>query len=93
MHTIADLKAGKLQGLTRVQISENLTEFPIELFQLADTLEVLDLGNNKLSALPDEFACLTKLKILFISNNDFEIVPTVLSQCPSLTMIGILPAS
>jgi len=62
LHTIADLKAGKLKGLTRVQISENLTEFPTELFELADTLEVLDLFGNKLSSLPDEFACLTKLK-------------------------------
>ncbi|RVU85568.1 protein kinase [Leucothrix sargassi] len=89
MHTIADLKAGKLKGLSRVQISENLTEFPLEILDLADTLEVLDLGNNKLSALPDNFACLTKLKILFISNNDFEVVPQVLADCPALTMIGI----
>ena len=89
MHTVADLKAGKLKGLTHLKISENLDEFPTEIFQLADSLEVLDLNDNQLSQLPEDFACLKKLKIIFISGNSFEHVPSVLAKCPALTMIGI----
>jgi hypothetical protein len=89
LHTVADLKAGKLKGLTHLKISENLTEFPTEILQLTDTLEVLDLNDNKLSQLPTDFSCLKKLKILFMSDNTFEHIPSVLSECPALTMIGI----
>lgn len=88
MHTIADLKQGLLKNATRLQISEELTEFPSEIYELADTLEILDLSGNKLSELPDDFAKLSNLKILFLSNNRFEAVPNVLADCPKLEMIG-----
>lgn len=88
MHTIADLKAGLLSKATRLQISENLTHFPTEIYDLADTLEVLDLSHNQLSELPEDFARLSKLKVLFLSNNQFKQVPAVLSQCDNLEMIG-----
>lgn len=89
LHTIADLKAGKLKGLTQLKISENLTEFPIEILKLSDSLEVLDLNDNQLSNLPSDLSKLKKLRILFISNNHLEHIPTVLADCPALTMIGI----
>lgn len=88
MHTIDDLKAGALAGVTRLRISENLTEFPVEIFDLAETLETLDLSGNHLSQLPMEFGRLSKLKILFLSDNDFEVLPAVLAECPALSMIG-----
>lgn len=88
MHTLADLKAGQLKHATRLQLSENLTEFPSEIFDLADTLETLDLSGNALSRLPDDFARLTQLKVLFLSNNQFEVLPEILAQCPKLEMIG-----
>ena len=88
MHTIADIKAGLLQGATRLQISENLTELPSDIYALAETLEVLDLSNNQLSQLPDDFGCLQQLKILFLSGNHFESLPSVLAKCPKLEMIG-----
>ena len=88
LHTIADLKQGLLNNATRLQISEDLTEFPIAIYDLADTLEILDLSNNQLSELPADFARLSKLKILFLSNNQFEAVPNVLADCPKLEMIG-----
>lgn len=88
MHTIADLNAGALNGVSRLQISENLTEFPEKILDLAETLETLDLSGNRLSALPADFARLTKLKVLFLSNNEFEVLPSVLGACPSLSMIG-----
>ncbi|BAJ03090.1 leucine-rich repeat-containing protein kinase family protein [Shewanella violacea] len=88
MQTLAALKNGQLTSTIRLQLAENLTEFPREIFDLADTLEVLDLSNNGLSSLPDDFGRLTQLRILFLSNNQFETLPKVLADCPKLEMIG-----
>ena len=62
--------------------------FPPQLLALAETLEYLDLSDNSLSELPADFAQLKKLRILFLSNNHFQRFPTVLSQCPELSMVG-----
>lgn len=86
--TVAQLEAGELQGSTRLTIACGLTVFPEAIYTLADTLEILDLSNNQLSTLPDDFAKLRQLRILFLSNNQFTIFPKVLAQCPNLTMIG-----
>ena len=75
-------------ALKRIKIAEGLTEFPIELYDHCETLELLDLSHNKLSELPDDFGRFTKLKIVFFANNLFTVFPTVLSDCPELTMIG-----
>lgn len=88
LHTLAQLESGELKGVTRLQIAENLTEFPLSILTLADTLEVLDLSNNQLSSLPDDFDKLTQLKIVFLSQNQFRSLPTVLARCPKLEMIG-----
>lgn len=86
--TLAQLEAGELQGSTRLTIACGLTQFPEAIYTLADTLEILDLSNNHLSALPGDFARLHQLRILFLSNNQFTVFPEVLASCPSLTMIG-----
>ncbi|BBB26136.1 leucine-rich repeat-containing protein kinase family protein [Amphritea japonica] len=88
MHTLSELKSGKLSGIQHLTLSENLTSFPLEILSLADTLEILDLSNNELTSLPKELAQLRKLKILFASNNHFETLPEALGQCASLEMIG-----
>lgn len=88
MHTLNQLKTGQLIGTSKLTLSDNLTEFPLEILTLADTLEVLDLSNNKLRHLPNEFAQLKNLKILFASNNQFEVLPDVLGQCENLEMVG-----
>ena len=88
MNTLEELKSGSLKGATHVKLACGLETFPQELFNLADTLEVLDLTDNKLSTLPKDFSLFKKLKILFISNNHFTEVPTILSKCPNLSMIG-----
>jgi len=87
-NTLALLKAGKLQGSTRLKLQCDLTEFPAEIFTLADTLEILDLSGNALSALPDDLDKLHKLRILFCSSNQFMHLPEVLGKCQSLSMIG-----
>ncbi|MGI4734353.1 MAG: leucine-rich repeat-containing protein kinase family protein [Janthinobacterium lividum] len=88
MHTLAQLRAGQLIGLTRLDLSAGLTEFPQEIFDLADTLEVLNLSGNALSALPADLPRLRKLRVLFCSDNLFTELPAVLGQCPLLSMIG-----
>ena len=72
----------------RINIKDNLTEFPQSLYEAADTLEILDLSGNKLSSLPDDFHRFQNLKILFLSDNNFESFPEVLARCPALTMVG-----
>ncbi|MGF1720639.1 leucine-rich repeat-containing serine/threonine-protein kinase [Vibrio kyushuensis] len=88
MHTLEQLKNGQLKGVTRLTISQQLTEFPLEILQLADSLEILDLSNNQLSDLPSEISQLVNLKILFASQNQFTHLPTVLGACPKLEMVG-----
>jgi len=88
LHTLAQLQSGELKHANHVKIAEDLTVFPTELYTLADSLEVLDLSNNQLVTLPDDFSRLHKLKIFFASNNLFEYLPEVLSLCPNLEMIG-----
>lgn len=88
MHSLSQLKSGKLFGIKRLKISENLTTFPKEIFSLAESLEILDLSDNQLSSLPKELAEFKKLKIVFASNNKFEALPEVLGDCENLEMIG-----
>ncbi|MFQ6332803.1 leucine-rich repeat-containing protein kinase family protein [Methylophilus sp. 3sh_L] len=86
--TLAQLKAGKLQGAKQLKLSAQLTQFPAEIFQLADSLEILDLSGNALTELPADLHRLKKLRILFCSNNQFTHLPEVLGQCENLSMIG-----
>lgn len=88
MHTLEQLRAGELCGARHLKLSENLTEFPYEILSLKETLEVLDLTGNQLSALPDELAGFGKLRIIFCSENRFTELPEVLGRCPALTMVG-----
>ena len=88
MHTLAELRSGKLKGITRLQISEGLSVFPEEIYALADTLEVLDLSHNRLSSLPSDLHRLKHLKIAFFSNNYFTEVPKVFKSCKNLYMLG-----
>ena len=78
MNSLKELKSGKLVGATRLQLVEELTTFPEEIFSLADTLEVLDLSNNNLSTLPG----------VFLSFNQFKHIPKVLAKCPALIMVA-----
>jgi len=88
MHTLEQLRNGSLAGTVRLQLACGLTEFPREIFDLADTLEILDLSGNALSTLPDDLPRLRKLRVIFCSNNRFTVLPAVLGACPKLSMIG-----
>ncbi|MEO0458367.1 MAG: leucine-rich repeat-containing protein kinase family protein [Cyanobacteria bacterium P01_A01_bin.114] len=88
METLNLLKSGQLTGQKRLKLACGLTEFPMEILDLADSLEILDLSNNHLRTLPDAFGQLKNLKIAFFNNNQFEDFPTVLAACPKLSMIS-----
>jgi len=88
MHTLQQLRSGELAGAVRLQLRGGLSEFPREIFDLADTLEILDLSGNALSSLPDDLPRLHRLRIIFCSENQFTELPAVLGRCPLLTMIG-----
>ena len=88
MNTLEQLRRGELAGATRLALSEGLTEFPREVFALADTLEYLDLSGNALTSLPEDFAQLHRLQVLFCAGNRFTELPVVLGQCQSLSMVG-----
>ncbi|NEQ22831.1 MAG: serine/threonine-protein kinase [Microcoleus sp. SIO2G3] len=88
METLNLLRSGKLAGSKRLKLECGLTQFPSEILALADSLEILDLSNNRLKTLPDEFGRLKHLKIVFFTNNDFEEIPEVIGQCLSLKMVS-----
>jgi hypothetical protein len=61
---------------------------PAALYQLAETLEILDLSGNQLTTLPEELTRFARLRILFASNNPFSELPRVLGRMPQLEMVG-----
>jgi hypothetical protein len=86
--TLAQLKSGRLEGSKHLKLACGLTQFPAEIFDLADTLEILDLSGNVLSDLPSDLYRLKKLRIIFCSSNQFTHLPEVLGECQNLSMIG-----
>tara|TARA_R110002126_G_scaffold206886_1_gene353983 strand:- start:13787 stop:15088 length:1302 start_codon:yes stop_codon:yes gene_type:complete len=88
IHSLEELKSGKLIGVKKLKIAEGLTEFPEEILSLSNSLEILDLSENNLTQLPSTIVLLKKLRIVFFENNKFTEFPKILAELPSLTMIG-----
>lgn len=86
--TLAQLRSGALAGARELTLREGLTEFPREVFDLAETLEVLDLSGNALTVLPDDLGRLTRLRALFCSGNRFARLPPGLGGCAALSQVG-----
>ncbi len=82
------LRAGELAGARVLRIAAGLEHFPDEVFDLADTLEVLDLSGNRLSTLPQDLHRLHRLKVFFASSNRFTELPEAVGACPQLEMVG-----
>jgi hypothetical protein len=87
LSTLDALRRGDLAGARELRLP-GLPEFPREIFGLAETLEVLDLGNGALTSLPDDIGRLRKLRVLFCSNNRFARLPPALGDCEELRMVG-----
>lgn len=87
--TLAALRRGDLAGARTLRLpAAGLTVFPPEIFGLADTLELLDLSGNALSALPDDLGRLGRLEVLFCSGNPFAQLPPALGDCTALSQVG-----
>jgi hypothetical protein len=86
--TLEGLRSGHYKGVKRIKISRGITEFPREILDLFNTLEILDLSGNPLSTLPKDISRLHKLKIAFFSDCNFAVFPQELAQCRSLEMIA-----
>ncbi|MBC7547638.1 MAG: serine/threonine-protein kinase [Polaromonas sp.] len=93
MHTLEQLRSGALMGTRRLDLSCDLQALPPEVFDLADTLEVLNLSGNQLSTLPHDLPRLHKLKVIFCSNNPFTHLPEVLGDCAALQVVGFKACS
>lgn len=85
---LQQLRDGELAGTRRFALATGLTEFPREIFTLADSLEILDLSGNALHSLPDDLHRLTRLRVLFCSNNAFTELPACIGGCAALEMVG-----
>ena len=81
------LRRGERAGVREIRLT-GLREFPHEVFGLAETLELLDLSDGTLEALPDDLGRLKHLKVLFCSGNRFDRLPPVLGDCAGLSQIG-----
>ena len=86
--TLEALRRGDLANAQALHLHAGLTEFPPEIFGLADTLEVLDLAGNALTALPADMARFKRLRVIFCSGNRFQRLPPSLGDCPALSQIG-----
>ncbi|MGF3024802.1 leucine-rich repeat-containing protein kinase family protein [Methylobacterium aquaticum] len=86
------LRRGDLAGIRELRLpggpEGRLIEMPPEILGLADTLELLDLGHNDLTALPADLGRLRRLRVLFGSGNRFARLPPVLGDCPALSQVG-----
>ncbi|MGX7707543.1 leucine-rich repeat-containing protein kinase family protein [Methylobacterium sp. Gmos1] len=89
---LAALRRGDLAGARELRLpggpEGRLSEMPPEILGLADTLELLDLGQNDLTTLPADLGRLHKLRVLFCSGNRFDRLPPVLGDCAALSQIG-----
>lgn len=89
VQTVEELRAGEYKGTKKLKlVSCGLSEFPREIFDLANSLEILDLSSNPLSQLPEDFHHLHNLKIAFFSDCRFAVFPTQLAKCCSLEMVA-----
>jgi hypothetical protein len=86
--TLNALRRGDLAGARELRLREPVTEFPREVFDLADTLEVLDLSGSVLTSLPDDLGRLGKLRAMFCSGAQFGRLPPSLGDCAALSQVG-----
>lgn len=88
MSALGRLRAGELAGAQRLDLCCGLTELPPEVFDLADSLEILNVSGNALSTLPHDLHRLHRLRVLFCSDNRFTELPEAVGRCARLEMVA-----
>ncbi len=86
--TLAALRRGELAGARELRFGDGLEAFPSDVFGLADTLEILDLGRGSLESLPADLGRLRRLRAIFCSGHRFTRLPPSLGDCAALSQIG-----
>lgn len=95
----------QLSGLplrTLVVSQNNIEKLPPELFEdkLLNSLQYLDISDNKLAVLPDTLCCARRLMTLVVKSNRLQKLPHALGFMPCLSVLDLasnelqlLPAS
>ncbi|CAG8732651.1 9008_t:CDS:2, partial [Acaulospora morrowiae] len=78
----------KLPKIKELLASLNRIESFGPLFHTTPVLEILDIGDNKLSEVPEGLIALKGLKRLDLSNNDLKLLPAELGMLTSLDFLG-----
>jgi serine/threonine protein kinase len=74
--------------LRKVTVRDEVT-FPQAVLEHAGEVEILDMSDNQLTALPN-LSRLKSLRVAFFSNNPFEAVPTgAFAACEKLELLGM----
>jgi Leucine-rich repeat (LRR) protein len=88
----SDIAVGQLGNLKMLNLYENEIESLQNIGKLAPpstSLEDLNLGNNLIKEIPDEFATLKSLKKLWIDDNYLEEFPITLCNLTALTELRL----
>jgi hypothetical protein len=64
-------------------------EFPREVFDYGEDIEILDMSDNQMTSLPEDIQKLKNLRVAFFSGNTFTEFPRSLASCESLEMLGL----
>src|ERR1044072_5459094 len=86
---VRKIKAAKKEGSAELSLTGlNLTELPPELFELSNLIR-LQLNDNEITIIPDEFSVFTQLRILWFQNNKITEIPKAICQLFSLQELSL----
>jgi Leucine-rich repeat (LRR) protein len=87
LHLLEEINAGR--DVIDVDLSGcELMDFPLEIFKVKRSVQKINMGNNNLSSLPEEFCEFENLSVLFFASNKFKRIPLCLGKLTSLFMLS-----
>lgn len=88
LHQLEKLILGKWDKNRKKWIGNELKEFPLEIFNLTNLVE-LNISNNKIERIPPQIAKLTNLTVLDLWNNQIEEIPPEIASLTKLTRLRL----